>query len=103
MYVYEIFKRINWILFIPSHWEKKCLSQSIFTFLEKEFVHDRSDQRKHKNFLENMSCINEILTSCGTKKVFLAYERHELKVDVYSNACFQLDVDDRKTISQDMF
>jgi hypothetical protein len=50
-----------------------------------------------------MSCINEISTFCGTKKVFLTYERHELKVDIYSNACFQLDIDDRKNISQDMF
>jgi hypothetical protein len=50
-----------------------------------------------------MSCINEISNFCGTKKVFLAYERHELKVDIYSNACFQLDIDDRKNISQDMF
>ena len=29
--------------------KKKCLSQSMFTFLEKEFVHDRSNERKHKN------------------------------------------------------
>ena len=92
-YLYHLIEKKSVCLKVSLHFQRKNLFM----------IEAMRENTRTPQIWQNMSCINEISTFCGTKKVFLAYERHELKVDIYSNACFQLDIDDRKNISQDMF